>query len=156
MPTNRADICPILVDIDQMTKDELNYTVSHFICEAKNVDGFEYPPETMYSCVTCLLLYMDTLGHNYKFLLDDKFLQIRNTLDNIMKIKAKDNIGGGKKQALPITEDEENILWSIGVVLETCLKSFVYLTFHLIRLNYILHYVLDWNIRIYEGGIVPS
>ena len=49
MSTNRADISPILVDIDHMTKDELNYTVSRFICEAKKVDGSEYPPETMYS-----------------------------------------------------------------------------------------------------------
>ena len=138
MSTNRADISPILVDIDQMTKDELNYTVSRFICEAKKVDGSEYPSETMYSFVICLQLYMDTLGRNYKFLLDDEFSQIRNTLDNIMKSKSKDNIGGGKKQALPITEDEENSLWSSGVLGGDTPQKLLYTIFYLIGLHFAL------------------
>jgi hypothetical protein len=68
-----------------------------------------------------------------------------------MKLKSKDNVGGGKKQALPITEDEGNILWSSG---DLGLESFCIQ--HSTSSDYILHYILDWNIGIYEDGIVPS
>jgi hypothetical protein len=73
------DISPIFVDIDDMTKDELNYSISRFICEATTVDGSEYPSETIHSFVICLQLYLDTIGRNYKFLNDDAFSQIKNT-----------------------------------------------------------------------------
>jgi hypothetical protein len=75
------------------------------ICEATKVDG----SETIHSFVICLQLYLDTIRRNYKFLNDDAFSQIKNTLNNVMKIKSKDNIGGEKKQALPITEEEHVI-----------------------------------------------
>ena len=45
------DISPIVVDIDDMTKDELNYSISRLICEATKVDGSEYPSETIHSFV---------------------------------------------------------------------------------------------------------
>lgn len=53
---NRVDISPILVDHESMTNDELNYTVSRFLCETKKVDGSDYPSDTMYRFVICLQL----------------------------------------------------------------------------------------------------
>ena len=55
-----------------------------------------------------------------------------------MKTKAKDNIGGAKKQALPITEDEENILWSSGVLGGDTPQKLLYTVFYLIGLHFAL------------------
>lgn len=82
-------ICPILVDLEHMTKDELNYTVS-FYKWYKKVNKSEYHSDTMYSFVICSQRYMSTMRYNYKFLYDEEFLQIQNTLDNVLK-KAKES-----------------------------------------------------------------
>lgn len=82
-------ICPILVDLEHMTKDELNYTVS-FYKWYKKVYKSEYHSDTMYSFVICSQRYMSTMRYNYKFLYYEEFLQIQNTLDNVLK-KAKES-----------------------------------------------------------------
>lgn len=68
----------------------------------------------MYSFVICSQRYMSTMRYNYKFLYYEEFLQIQNTLDNVLK-KAKES-WSKKNQACPIKEDEENMLWFSGVL----------------------------------------
>ncbi|XP_046544501.1 zinc finger MYM-type protein 3-like [Haliotis rubra] len=109
---DQRNISPILVDIEDMTCDELNYSISRFICEVKKVDGCEYPPDTLYSFVICLQLYMDTLDRCFKLLSDDSFSQIRNTLDNVMETNSR--TCKTKRQAQVITLEEEDVLWSAG------------------------------------------
>ncbi|CAC5393007.1 unnamed protein product [Mytilus coruscus] len=102
-------LSPIRVDLAEMSLDELNYSISRFICEVRKTDGTEYPPDTLYSLVICLQLYMDTLGYNHKFLSDSSFIQIKNSLDNVMKLRAEVRVpkktgrrnffGGGRKVA---------------------------------------------------------
>ncbi|CAC5393031.1 unnamed protein product [Mytilus coruscus] len=79
----------IRVDLAEMSLDELNYSISRFICEVRKTDGTEYPSYTFYSLVICLQLYMDTLGYNHIFLSDSSFIQIKNSLDNVMKLRAE-------------------------------------------------------------------
>lgn len=57
---NRADISPILVDADITTKDDLNYTVSCLIYEAKKADGSKYPRHN----VRCHYLFTPAYVHN--------------------------------------------------------------------------------------------
>ena len=59
---------------------------------------------------------MDHIGKRYKFLNDDAFLQIKNTLDNVMKANARNPDTKPRKQAEIITEAEENMLWEKGVL----------------------------------------
>ncbi|CAC5407722.1 unnamed protein product [Mytilus coruscus] len=42
-------LSPIRVDLAEMSLDELNYSISRFICEVRKTDGTEYPPDTLYS-----------------------------------------------------------------------------------------------------------
>ncbi|CAC5418561.1 unnamed protein product [Mytilus coruscus] len=49
-------LSPIRVDLAEMSLDELNYSISRFICEVRKTDGTEYPPDTLYSLVICLQL----------------------------------------------------------------------------------------------------
>lgn len=41
----------IRTEIDEMTKDELNYSMSRFISEIRKKDGGEYPGKTLYELV---------------------------------------------------------------------------------------------------------
>ncbi|CAC5370979.1 unnamed protein product [Mytilus coruscus] len=105
-------LSPIRVDLTEMSLDELNYSISRFICEVCKTDGTEYPPDTLYSLVICLQLYMDTLGYNHKFLSDSSFIQIKNSLDNVMNLRAEVRVH--KKQAEEISLEEEEKLWASG------------------------------------------
>ena len=89
-PSNKLDISPIMVFLEDMTIDEINNSVSRFIIEVKKMDGTEYPADTLYSLVISVQLYMDSIGRPYKFLNDESFIQIKNTLDNVMKSHARD------------------------------------------------------------------
>lgn len=110
------DISPIRVELEEMTKDELNFSISRFICEIKKRDGNEYPSDTLYSLVVCLQLHMDTIGKQHKFLNDEVFSQIKNTLDNVMKSRARNHVNVPRKQAEEITLDEEENLWNKGAL----------------------------------------
>ena len=73
-----------------MTKEELNYSVSRFIVEIRKTNGDEYPGETLYELVLAVQHYMQNLGQNHKFSMDEWYCLIRNTLDNAMKLKVSD------------------------------------------------------------------
>ena len=49
-------ISPINVSLGHMSKDELNYSISHFICEVKKQNGDGYHEETLHELVTCMQL----------------------------------------------------------------------------------------------------
>jgi hypothetical protein len=108
-----STLSPILVDLEQMTVDEVNevnYSICRFITEVRRVDGAEYPGDTIRSLVIMLQLYLEVCGNAYKLLIDDRFAQIRNSLDNVRKSRARSGIGVTKRQAEIITVEEKDIL----------------------------------------------
>ena len=77
-----SNISVIAVPLGEMTKDELNYSISRFIVEIRKKNGDKYPGETLYELVVAVQQYLHNLGHNHKFIMDEWYSQIRNTLDN--------------------------------------------------------------------------
>jgi hypothetical protein len=111
------DISPIRMELVEMTKDELNYTISRFITEVKKEkEGDpEYPPKSLYEIVVALQLYLyHTEGREYKFLDDPAFSQIRNTLGTCMRQRTAEGLGMNVKKAEIITAAEEEMLWHKG------------------------------------------
>ena len=104
-------LSPILVELSEMTKDEINYTVSRFIMEICKKNGEKYPGCSLKQIVLCLQFYLNKFGVNWKLLADPDFMQLRNTLDNTMKDTAKSGIGLTVKKAQEITLDEGELLW---------------------------------------------
>jgi hypothetical protein len=109
------NISPIYVTLEEMTKDEINYSVSRFICEVKKMNGEEYPGETLHELVICIQLHFDLKGKPLKFLSDPHYLQVKNTLDSLMQDRAKAGLGLRRKQAEIITLQEEELLWQKDV-----------------------------------------
>ena len=85
-------LSPILVELSEMTKDEINYTVSRFIMEICKKNGEIDPGCSLKQIVLCLQFYLNKFGVNWKLLSDPYHMQLRNTLDNTMKDTAKSGI----------------------------------------------------------------
>lgn len=131
------NMSPINVQLEAMTGDELNYAIARFVVEVKKENGDEYPGETLRGMVVMLQLYLETLGREYKFLSDD-FMQLRNTVDTIMKERRRKGIGMTTKQAEIITIGEEDMLWEKGVLGDDTPRKLMRTVFYLVGLNFAL------------------
>lgn len=136
--------------LDDMTKDEICYCVSRFITEVVKRNGADYPPATLYELVMCLQLYLQSKGQMYRFLQDDSFIQLKHTLDNVMKERAEKGLSNGSKQAEVITLEEEELLWKRGVLGNDNPKQLVDTVLYLLGLNFALragqeHRNLRWE-----------
>ena len=60
--------------------------------------------------------HINSKGKNWKLVEGSQFSQIRTVLNNLMKERAKNNIGNVKRQAEMIDSEIENKLWSSGVL----------------------------------------
>ena len=101
-----------------------------------------------------LQLHLKQHDRNFRLLDEQKFVQLQNTLDNLMKARAAEGIGTHKRQAKVITETEEEILWDMGLLgvddPKTLLNTMVYLNG--------LHFALrankeHRNLRLYNSQI---
>jgi len=100
----------------QMSEADLIYSLPRFICEIKKKNGDDYPPETLRQIVASLQKFMEMNGRVEKFMFDVKYKVIQDTLDGIMKARARAGMSLNKRQAAVITEEMENVLWNCGLL----------------------------------------
>lgn len=108
---------PVSTPLLQMSPEDLAYWMGKFVLEVRKRDGTEYPPKTVYALVCCFKRYFEENGiHEINPLNtgDSRFGNFRVTLDAEMKRLHGIGLGTKSKQAEPITEDEECLLWSSG------------------------------------------
>ena len=101
-----------------MTADEMNVFLQHFIAEIRNQRGEEYSHKTVYYAVCGILRYLkDNNVHDKQFLdtADLRFVKFRAVLDAKMKDLVSKGVGTDTKQADPILPDQEETLWLKGV-----------------------------------------
>ena len=99
-----------------LTDDQLVYVLTGFILEVKKQNGEDYPAETLYELVICLQLFMFINGRKLKLLDDDKFVNVRNCLDNRMKELSREGHVHPRNQAVPITLEQENDMWERNIL----------------------------------------
>ena len=99
-----------------MLDEELNHTLSSLVCEVRKTDGNRYPPNTLHGIIASIQHFLKGKGKPVKFFTDDKFSFLRNALGTMMKESASSGLGFTKKQGDVITSDEEEELWSKGVL----------------------------------------
>ena len=112
-----AGHAPAGTPLVQMRVEDVAYWMSKFVLEARKADGTEYPPKTLYALVCCFKRYYEASGvHDVNPLdtADPRFGSFRQTLDAEMQRLHAKGLGGKRKQAEPITADEEAMLWSTG------------------------------------------
>ena len=108
------------VDVDVLsssTKENLGYALCRFLPEiTKKKDGRDYPGKTLYEMLMSIQKYLNQNNVAWRLLDDPSFLDVKTVLDNIMKERARDNVGMIRRQAEFISIDYENELWHSGVL----------------------------------------
>ena len=106
-----------LDDLQLLMKENLSYALCRFIPEiTKKKDGKDYPGKTLYKMLMSIQKYLNQNNVTWHLLDDPSFLDVKTVLDNVMKERARENIGMVKKQAEFISIDYENELWRSGVL----------------------------------------
>ena len=95
---------------------QLDYWLSMFVLELRRRDGLPYPPNTLYSMCCGLMRYVRDLHPEVNFFKQPEFAGFRKSLDGEMKRLRQSGLGVTKKQAEPITSQEENSLWEKGLL----------------------------------------
>ena len=83
-----------LDDTETITQDNLVFGMSRFITEIKKVNGDQFPAKTLYEIVMCVQFHLESVGITWKLLSESMFVDLKFTLDNIMKQHCEQNIGG--------------------------------------------------------------
>ncbi|XP_062598710.1 zinc finger MYM-type protein 3-like [Saccostrea cucullata] len=118
---------PELLHMDVST---MSYSLTHFVCDARKKDGSEYPPKSVYYLVCGLLRYLrDNKRHDINFFSDLKFAEFRKTLDAQMKSLLSKGLGTKVKQADPITQEDEELLWEREVLGNKSAETLQYTVF---------------------------
>ena len=95
--------------------DELQADLCDFIVEIKKENGEQYPPSSMYDLISGLSLYLEREHGFTNKLVSGAFRSVRNTLDNIMKERTVEGVGG-RPERDPILEEHEQVLWEKGIL----------------------------------------
>ena len=112
--SNRAEVT---TDLLEMSVEDFAYWLGKFVLEVRKQDGSEYPPKTLYGLVCCFKRHFEennVFDVNPLNTNDSRFGGFRQTLDAEMQRLHRKGLGTTKKQAEPITPDEETILWTSG------------------------------------------
>ena len=100
-----------LEDLCSLSKRALCHSLCRFIPEVTKVsDGTDYPGKTLYKMITSIQKFLHQNKIFWKLLDEVDFYDVRMVLDNVMKERAEQNVGGCVKQASYISLDTENIL----------------------------------------------
>ena len=114
-----------LLNLVEMSLESLRYWLPKFVMEVRKVDGSHYPPNTVYQLCCGLARALKSADRvDIDIFNDSRFVCFRSVLDARMKeLKAT-----GKfevRQAAPISEDVEEVLWQKGVLGDSCPQTLV-------------------------------
>ena len=115
---NRIETTGVEVpELLEMTKENMSNWISKFLIEVRRVDGNDYTGESLYQMLCGLLRHLRLNGREeIDFFQDVVFKPMLAVLDNKMKSLKCNGIGVTKKQAEPISQAEEGLLWSQGLL----------------------------------------
>ena len=105
-----------LSDINSISEVSLKFALCRFLTEVKKLDGSDFPPETLYEICLCLQFYLESKGFAWRLITDERFKEVKFTLDNIMKERTANGIGTSVRKAKVLNKIDEDILWSLGLL----------------------------------------
>ena len=136
LPINDSDtfvVAPNSGILKTLCNFELSFWLSKFVYEIRKKDKSEYPPNSLYLLCTGLQRYLrETGAPELKIFEISHFKLFQDSLDAEMKRLTAKGLGCEIKQAEPITEDEEQLMWTKGVLGDTDPKTLLNTLFFLI------------------------
>ncbi len=110
---------PEILSPSCLSKDLLNKWFSVFISETRNQRGEPYPPKSLYNMTCAIVREMRTQNAAYPNFMnkqDPAFTRFTNTMDNLFKSLRAAGVGSCSNPTEGISNDEEKLLWSSGVL----------------------------------------
>jgi len=103
--------------LSAITTADLQHWMIRFVLEARKKDGSEYPPESLHHICSGIVKHLHNNGHpTLDIYRSSDFVDFCRKLDAEMKRLQQKGLGSQKQQAEPITEQEEELLWSKGLL----------------------------------------
>lgn len=100
--------------------------VAEILHTIRKQDGTYYPPNTLYQICVGVQRYLRENGfEDLNIFQDSQYKAFQDSLDARMKNLTRSGLGITVKQAKPILEDEEEILWSKGLLGDSNPKTLV-------------------------------
>ncbi len=121
--------------------DELSEYLSMFLLEIRKQSGEEYPHEILYQIVLSIQHFMCMNGHDIKLLEYPGLVKMHNTLDNHMKELSRLGVVHDRQQVKLIIIDQENYMWSTGLLGDNTPEKLVNTLPYLIGVHFTLRAV---------------
>ena len=111
----------LIQNLDVVTSDiaTLKSDVCDFIVEIQKENGDQYPGSSLYDLLSGLSVYLQREKNFDAKLMSEIFKEIRNTLDNVIRERAKEGVGANRPEREFVSHEHEEILWSKGVLGES-------------------------------------
>lgn len=116
---SQSEKCPDILLTPACSSDVLCKWLVVFIAETRNGDGENYPPRSLNSILAGILRNMREQNSDYPNFLnkkDPRFRTFHTALDNVYKKLTADGVGAESSHTETITPEEEDQLWSSGVL----------------------------------------
>ena len=103
--------------VTEYSPDELNFWIPFFVSEIRRKNGEYYRAKSLFEFILCIQsLFVVKKNITYRFLKEDVFSPIRNSLDNMMKRLQRLGFGNDPKKVDVITPLMEEELWTRGIL----------------------------------------
>ena len=117
--------------------------------ETRRQDGKPYPPNTLYQLCCGLLRHIRTIQPGWNIFTDVEFIDFQKTLAAQLKNLKSEEVGT-KRQAEPISLEDEELLWTTGQLGMHTQQALLDTMFYLIGVSFGLqggqeHRQLRWN-----------
>ena len=97
----------------------LSRWLSLYLAETRKINGEPYPPKSLYALLCGVYRHMKSLNPlcpNIMDLNNPEFSVFHTALDNVFRDLRADGVGSSSKAAEVFTREEENELWSRGIL----------------------------------------
>ncbi len=116
---HRPDLSSISCDLENLStvnKANLSYALCHFLGEVRKVDGTDFQGKTLYEILVTVQMYLESEGVNWKLLDGQEFVNMKFTLDNLMKPHTQSGLGCHVCKASVLTYEQEDFMWANGIL----------------------------------------
>ncbi len=131
--------------LNTLNRSNLCVALCRFVSEIRRQDRCEFPGQTLYQITIMLQLYLEKRGFDFKLIDDREMVKFCTVLDNLMKVRARQGIGR-KESSDPISLEQEEILWSQGILGENTPDQLRETVLYLLGVNLALRGGMNTNV----------